>query len=134
MATIEITNIDSGNVALGQEEFSDELIAVAATKTLKQGTILARLTANGKLVAFATGGSDGSQIPCAVLTYETGRTGAGDIAARVLIGGKVNRNRLIIDVDGNGNNITSAILDQLRARSIVAVTVQQLARTDNPQS
>lgn len=92
------------------------------------------VAADGKLVPFATDGAGGVQIPCAVLTYELTATGSGNLAARPLIAGVVNSDRLIIDADGDGSNVTTAILDQLRGFGIVAQTVRQLAGYDNQPS
>jgi hypothetical protein len=85
----------------------------------------------GKLVPFNPAGAGGAQKPVAVLTYDVSRTGAGDVKIRALVKGVVNKNRLLIDVDGNGNNITSAILDQLRDMGIVPIDVAQLSTLDN---
>ena len=70
----------------------------------------------------------------AVLTYEVTRTSGGTERIRALVYGEVNKDRLIIDVDGDGSNITAAILDELRSAGIMATDVKQLAKIDNPQS
>lgn len=88
-------------------------------------------TAASKLVPFNPAGAGGAQRPVAVLTYEVTKSGAGDLPIRALIAGKVNKDRLIIDVDGTGANITAAILDELRGMGIVALDVKQLAALDN---
>jgi hypothetical protein len=67
----------------------------------------------------------------AVLTRDVTRAGAGDEPIDVLVSGVVNRTRLLIDVDGDGDNITSAILDELRSAGIHAVDVSQLDALDN---
>jgi hypothetical protein len=126
MANITTTTIDTASIELADGAFRDELLTFAGADTYAKGTILGRVTASGKLVPFATAAADGSEVPKAVLTYDVTRTGAGDEPIRALIGGKVNRNRLIIDADGNGNNITNAILDQLRAAGITPIDVDQI--------
>lgn len=92
------------------------------------------VAADGKLVPFATDGVGGAQYPVAVLTYEVVATGSGNKAVRPLIAGMVNQDRLIIDADGDGSNVTTAIIDQLRAIGIVAHPVRQLAGLDNQPS
>jgi hypothetical protein len=67
----------------------------------------------------------------AVLTYPITVAGAGDTPIRALIAGEVNSSRLVIDADGNGSNITSTILDTLKARGIVGRPVLQTAVLDN---
>lgn len=127
MATsIVTTNEPYGNIELHGGEFRDELLVFAATDTFVKGTILGRITASGKLAPFATGASNGSEVPVAVLTYDVSRVGAGDVAIRALEKGVVNKNRLVIDADGDGSNITNAILDQLRDMGIVALDVAEL--------
>lgn len=86
------------------------------------------VAADGKLVPYAPGGAGGAQIPCAVLTYEVSKDGAGDVGVRVLVSGEVNATRLVID---GGGSITNALLDQLRAVGIVGTRVSQHAVLDN---
>jgi hypothetical protein len=117
----------SGHIELQDGQFRDELLVFAAADTFLKGTILARVTASGKLTPFVVGGTGGAETPRCVLTYDVVRTTAGDEPIRALVKGEVNKNRLIIDADGNGNNITAAILDQLRDYGITPVDVQVLA-------
>lgn len=92
------------------------------------------VAADGKMTPFDPAGVGGAQIPTAVLTYEVTATGAGTLAIRPLVTGQVNFDRLIIDADGDGDNITAAIVDQLRDFGIVAHPVRQLAGYDNQPS
>lgn len=89
------------------------------------------VAADGKMVPYAPAGAGGTQVPSAVLTYEVEAAGAGDVAARVLIAGRVNGDRLVIHADGDGDNITAAILDELRGRGITALPSSQLSKLDN---
>ena len=89
------------------------------------------VAADGALVPFDPAGAGGDQVPVAVLTYDVTRTAIGTEPVRALIAGEVNKDRLVIDVDGDGSNITNAHLDQLRGHGIVATDVQQLAELDN---
>jgi len=86
---------------------------------------------DGKFVPFNPGGAAGEQIARSVLTSDLVATGAGDVPAEVLVDGMVDENRLVIDADGDGSNITAVILDQLRANGITAKPVQQLGQKDN---
>lgn len=87
--------------------------------------------ADGTLVPYNPAGAAGEQLPLAVLTYAVSKTGAGTEPVRALVAGTVNRNRLIIDADGDGDDITDEALDQLRSAGVVAVDVQQHATLDN---
>jgi len=89
------------------------------------------VAANGKMVPFAVDGKGGAQVPKAVATYAITATGAGDVASRVMVSGDVRKERLIIDADGDGSNITASMLDQLRAARILAISVTELNDLDN---
>ncbi len=89
------------------------------------------VAADGNMVVFATDGVGGAQTPKAILTYEITSVGAGDEPIRPMIGGEVRANKLIIDADGDGSNITDAILDQIRDFSIVSTDVTELNILDN---
>lgn len=132
MATIDITAVDQGGVILEDAVFQDDVITFAGADTFAAGTILARSTATDKLVLYVVGGATaGNGIPCAVLTYPITLTGAGDSQARVLISGKVRKQKLVVDAAGNDSTISVVVKDLLRARGIVPVESKQLAKADN---
>lgn len=132
MANITIENVDLGNVVLDSGEFKDDLLTFGGAGTVVAGTILARDSVSLKLVPYVIGGSTNENgIPKTVLTYDVTATGAGDVAVRSLISGKVRKERLVVDADGDDSNITNAILDQLRSYSIVPVSVTELNVLDN---
>jgi hypothetical protein len=89
------------------------------------------VAADGKIVPFAIAGVGGAQIPTEILTFDVTATGAGDVPIRGMVSGDVRKERLIIDLDGTGANITDEILDQLRDFTIVAGDVQELNILDN---
>lgn len=89
------------------------------------------VAADGKLTPFAIAGAGGAQVPKFILTYDVTAAGAGDEAIRAGVSGKYRKERLIIDADGDGSNITDAILDQLRDYSLVPIDVQELNILDN---
>src|SRR5690554_5751871 len=109
MANVTITNNDLGSVALEGAIHHDELVTFGATDEFVAGTILARDSVSGKLVLFVKGGStNGNGIPKAVLSYTISRTGTGDVPARVIVKGHINRERLVIDADGDNSNVDEA--------------------------
>lgn len=83
------------------------------------------------LVPFDPAGTNGEQEPLAVLTRDYTRSSGGNLPIEALVAGRVNSSRLIIDVDGDGSNITEEHLDKLRAAGIVTKPVTQLAGLDN---
>jgi hypothetical protein len=86
------------------------------------------VAADGKLVIYASAGAGGAQFPKAVLPYEVTKAGSGDLAVRVCVAGKVNKQRLVVDA---GDTITNEMLDQLRSYGITPLDVQQNSGLDN---
>lgn len=103
----------------------------AATDFVAGDKFSLTVAADGDLVVFASDGVGGAQIPVAVLTYEIVQTGAADESASVMVGGKVRKDKLIIDADGDDSNVTAVVLDQLRSYGIIAVDVTELNIRDN---
>lgn len=89
------------------------------------------VVANGKMIPFAIAGAGGAQLPVAILTFDVTAADAGDEAIRAGVSGSYRKERLIIDADGDGSNITDAILDQLRDYSLIPIDVQELNKLDN---
>jgi hypothetical protein len=124
---ITTTSVDTGSIALRDEQYRDETLTLGGAVTVLPGTILARDSSTLKLVLFVKGGStNGNGIPKVVLGYNL--TGAsGDNPVRVIEKGEVNKRRLIIAADGTGANVDNAVIDQLRAFGITPVDVSQLS-------
>ena len=131
MSNLDITNVDTGSVELRDGEFRDDILTFTGADSYPAGTILSRLTATSKLVAFVKAGSLGTETPVAVMVSGVTVTGAGDENIRVLVSGVVNKDRLIIDLDGDASNIDSVVTDKLRHFGIVPIDVEQLAELDN---
>lgn len=134
MSNITITNVDSGQIELRGATFRDELLTLAGADEILPGTILARDSVSGKLVLFVDGGSTNENgIPKAVLTYHVSSATAGghDVPVRALMGGVVNKDRLVIDADGDGSSVDTAVLEGLRLYGIHAEDVKQLSTLDN---
>lgn len=87
--------------------------------------------ADGKLVPYVVAGAGGAQLPKAIVTFDVVAAGAGNEPIRAMITGVVRKERLIIDADGDGSNITDAILDLIRDFSLISVDVQELNILDN---
>lgn len=86
------------------------------------------VAADGTTVVYATAGAGGAQIPNAVLTYDVTVATGSTVSARVLVGGEVRREHLVIDA---GGTVTNAIVEQLRDFGIVAQKVNELNIYDN---
>lgn len=127
-ANLTITNFDRSGVVIKDPVFDNRVLTAAGAATWPAGAVLGKVTASGKLVRFATGASDGSQIPYAVLTQPVEFTGAGDRTERPLIAGEVRQGKL---VDAAGAALTAAAADLLRDVGIIALPVTELLAQDN---
>lgn len=130
MSNLTITNNDNGSVVIEEWGWQDDILVFAGAGTVVEGTILARSTVDSKMHVYDTAGINGLNIPKAVITYDVAATGAGDVPIRQLIAGKVKKERLVIDADGDDSNITKAILDELRDFVVVPQNVQDLSVLD----
>lgn len=132
MPNIVTTTCLQQTVQLRNCECADGIVTFAGDDTFAEGTILARDSVSLKYVLFVKGGSTNQNgIPKAVLAHALTKVGAGDLPARVIVGGEVIKERLIIDADGNDSNVDAAVIDQLRDYGLRAVSVKQLAKLDN---
>ncbi len=127
-----ITNVDIGSVVLGNDKYENGLVTFAGADTFVAGTILARDSVSLKFVLYAVGGvTNENGIPKAILTEELVAAGAGDEAARVAIKGDFNKQRLVIDADGDDSNLDNKVRDELRDYGLFPIDVQDLAELDN---
>jgi len=136
MANITIENVDLGSVLLKSSPigFRDDTLTVGATTTLAEGTILARDSGTGKLIAFVKGGVTADNgIPKTVLTYAVANEGGApaDSPVRVPAVASVRKQRLIIAADGDATNVDDAVIDQLRDYGITPIDVDDLSILDN---
>lgn len=132
MSNITVTNVDLGNVVLDDGIYRDDTLTFTGADTYVAGTILARDSVSGKLIAFVKGGiTNEDGIPKTVLTYDVEATGAGDIPVRALQTGVVRKEKLVIDADGDDTNVDAPVIDQLRDYGIQAKNVDELNIQDN---
>jgi hypothetical protein len=132
MANSTITNLNLSSLILKDGEFRNDTLTLGSALTVPAGTILARDSATLKLIPFVKGGStNGNGIPKAILTYPVTSTGAGDTPIRDMVSGSVRAGLLVIIADGDASNVDNAVLDQLRAYSLVSIDVQELNILDN---
>lgn len=132
MSNITITNNELNNVVLNEGKFDDGLLTFGGAGTVIEGTILAIDSSTLKFIPFVKGGATNDNgIPKAVLTYDVTAAGAGDESVRVLVGGDVRQDRLVIDADGDNSNVDAAVLSQLRDYAIIPIANEQLNILDN---
>lgn len=128
MANLETTNNTPFGIILWEPEFEEVTLTSTAAAVWPAGTLLGRITADGKATAYTAGASDGSEVPKFLTTSEITFTAAGDQADTVMIGGKARREDLVALGVGD---ITDAEADALRDFTILAVSTTQLNEFDN---
>lgn len=106
----------------------DVSVADTGTNYVTADSVAFTVVTGSRWVPFVGTGVNGEGNPSGVLTYEVVATGAGNIAARVMIAGRVKKERLLIDA---GGTVTAAILAALRTNGVVAIATEQLGAYDN---
>lgn len=123
-------------LAAGDNLFFDSLgvfvdIEDSGTNYVTNDTVAFTVVAASGYRLFAVGGANGSGIPAAILTHELYKSSSGTLNTKVCIGGKFRKHKLIVDADGDAENLTADHIDQLRQRGIYVLTVQDLSVLDN---
>lgn len=123
----QIINHGPDDLFIGDNEFASEVLSLAAATTAKDGYILKRNSANGKLEL--ANDIDGQ---CFVLAtrddlVNTSGSAATDFYVRVCITGKVKKSGVTVA----GTALTAAQADALRASGILALDVTNIGKQDN---
>ena len=128
------TLLTDTSLVMGDHEDRRETVAFAGTDTFVYGTIFSRSTASGKLALYVKGGAtDGNGVPVAILLESSiNRTGSGDVTGvLVLTSGKVRKDKLVIDADGNSTNIDAVVMSLLQSQGISVTTALDHAVANN---
>ena len=128
MANLVITNHQERSIVIFGAQYNANIVLAAGAVTYVAGTLLGRITASGKLTAYTSGAADGSEIPLAVLREELVFAGAGEVSAKVIVEGTLDRDLMVAHGVGA---ITIAEADLLRDFAIVTQSTEQLAQLDN---
>lgn len=128
MSNIEITPNDPNGVQIADVMFEKDTLTAGGAVTWAAGTVLARNSVSGKLTAYTSGGSNGENVPKAILPVKVVFTASGDKAASVITGGQVRRSKLVAHGVGA---VSQAEVDALRDYTIHAVASVQNASQDN---
>ena len=125
----QIINHGPDDLFIGDNEFASEVLSLAATTTAKDGYILKRNSANGKLEL-----ANDVEGQCFVLATRDDlvntntRGGAAmDFYVRVCITGKVKKSGVTVA----GTALTAVQADALRASGILALDVTNIGKQDN---
>jgi hypothetical protein len=125
---MEVTNNATNGIVIADDVYDDETLTAIGAVTWAAGTLLGRITASGKMTAYTSAAVDGSEVPIEVLRDEVVFDGAGDLAGRPLVSGKVRRGKLVAHGVGAVDQVE---VDQLRDYTIIAQRTTQLAELDN---
>ncbi len=101
------------NLVAGEYPRIERIVTIAAGANLSKGSVLGRITADGKFVLSATASSNGSEVPDAILAEVADATST-DVQAVVYFSGEFNENALVL---GTGHT-SESIRTPLRAKSI----------------
>ncbi len=94
--------IESNPIVLSDWRADENGVLVAGTN-YKAGMVLGRVTATGKLTLSLSASTDGSEEPYAILLGDVDATDS-DLNGPILLGGKVDKNLLIL---GTGHTLAS---------------------------
>lgn len=119
-----IQNFDLGGICLGNNEFETGVITLGSGDSCKAGQFLLRDT--GKFEVLTD--SD-TEVPVAICMEDITNSGnaSADFPTRVLIAGKVNAGKLLV----NAAAPTAAELDMIRGVGIIPIPVKELGMQDN---
>ena len=98
---------------------------ITATASAESGT---------PLVLYDVDGTNGAQVPVAILPYEVVQTGGGSVAASALISGVVRQDKLVIDADGDATNVDDHVMDLLANAGITVQLNTDISVLDNGAS
>jgi len=83
------------------------------------------------LVLYDVDGTNGAQVPVAILPYEVVMTAGGSVAADAIFGGVVRKDKLVIDANGDDTNVTDHVMDLLAQTGIQVVFNTDVSVLDN---
>jgi len=101
--------------------------ATPSTEWDSTDVITATVAADGDVVIYDPDGTNGSQTPIGVLQYAQTVAGS-DLAANIITGGRVNKNRLVID---DTTTVTDVHVQLLKQVGIFAVDQDDLSFLNN---
>lgn len=112
--TFTNTAYNEDRLVAGDHPIRTRTVTVASSAALTRGAVLGIITASGKFLLSASGASDGSQTPVAILARDADASGGDVTEASVYIAGDFNEAALSF---GTGHDADS-VREALRERSI----------------
>lgn len=134
MANLNIYDNTPPGPLLRIDETKHVTLSAGGAGTWPIGTILGRITANGRFTPYNSAAVDGSQVPSAILLAEEVFTGSGTRTADIMLAGHVKvqgTNGVTVYNAGTPLAPTDAELNALRNVAIYGIPVTQLSVFDN---
>lgn len=105
------------------------LTVTAVASEFETGDVITATTAaDGDYVIYDPDGKGGAQVPKGVLHYAKTVTAQSDVTGNVIVGGEVNKNRLVID---DTTTVDDTHVNMLQDVGVHAVDQDDLSMTDN---
>lgn len=107
---MEVGTYTPDNLIAGQTSLVTDSVTVAASDSLVRGSVLGKITADGKFILSASAAADGSQTPSVVLAEDCDASVADVTNVAVYVKGEFNEKALTL---GTGHT-TATIKEPLR--------------------
>lgn len=86
------------------------------------------------LLAYDIDGTNGAQVPVAILPYGVTVTAGGSVACSALVGGVIRQDKLVIDADGDATNVSDHVMDLLANAGFTTQLNTDVSTLDNGAS
>jgi len=99
------------NLIAGETHLVTDAVTIAAGDDLKRGAVLGKVTADGKYKLSASGATDGSETPTAVLAEDAAAASADVANAAIYIKGEFNANALTFGTGHTAATVKAPLRD-----------------------
>jgi hypothetical protein len=107
-----------GDMIVGDFPILTAVVTIASGADLARGSVLGRVTVGGKF-QLAADGSDGSEVPAAILATAA-KAASGDVTATVYLTGQFDESKLTFGTNQTAATLNAAML--ARGQALTAVT------------
>ncbi|BAV81049.1 hypothetical protein [Vibrio phage CKB-S1] len=126
--TIRVQNRTINGITIFDAVFDDATLKAAAAETWPAGAVLAQDTSDNTYVRYNPSGSNGTNIPSAVLTQPVTFDAAGNVPGRPAFQGRFRLEDLVDSADAA---LTQAARLGLRDYAILTQSTRQITIQDN---
>lgn len=110
-ATQRVTNYDISQVVLGSNFYKDFSYtnSTGSTVDLAVGTLMGQILATAKILPNISSATDGSELPIGILAEAASVANGATVTLSLVIGGRVNQNRLILGAGDTLNTVVRTV-------------------------